>query len=53
MTVSLLGCERPSGQLHRDQAQAKIADPVQQLVQGRLIGDHPGDADAGAVAGGP
>jgi hypothetical protein len=27
--------------VHRDQAQAKIADPVQQPMQGRLIGDHP------------
>src|SRR5262249_29815452 len=51
MTVLLLGCVRSSGPLHRDQAQAKIADPVQQAVQGRLVGDHPGDDGAGAVAG--
>src|SRR5262249_10134794 len=49
MTGFSFGCVPSWSPVHRDQAQAKIADPVQQAVQGRLIRYHPGDHRAGAL----
>src|SRR5215510_10404044 len=53
MTGFSFSCMRSSGPVHRDQAQAEIADPVQQPAQGRLISDHPGDDGVGAYGGDP